>query len=67
MAPIGAAADDDEFLDLGGLGGAVESSGRSAPCCLVGKLITEKSANVFALIDVMKKGFRPKGKLQARD
>ncbi|KAL8469470.1 hypothetical protein ACS0TY_032350 [Phlomoides rotata] len=38
-----------------------------APICLVGRLCTGKSFNAFALIDVLKKGFRPKGKLTARD
>lgn len=57
----------EEVLDLGCLGFESDSNRSSTSVCLAGKLITEKSVNLFALIDVMKKAFRAKGNLQARD
>ncbi|KAL8475064.1 hypothetical protein ACS0TY_031473 [Phlomoides rotata] len=38
-----------------------------APVCLIGKLISEKPPNTYALINVMIKSFKAKGKLTARD
>ncbi|KAL8462078.1 hypothetical protein ACS0TY_033235 [Phlomoides rotata] len=56
---------DDDVLDMGSSAG-IGSVGPIAPICLVGKLLTEKNINQFALLDVMSKTFRPKGKLTAR-
>lgn len=57
--------EEDDVLDLGCI--PTGTANRLQSACLVGKLIVEKSYNVFALIDVMSKSFKPKGKLQARD
>lgn len=59
--------DMDDVLDLEGIDVGFGQQSRVSPVCLAGKLILEKSHNTFALIDVMLKAFKPKGKLQARD
>lgn len=66
MAP-GNQEDSEEVLDLEGIDVPSESPRRVSTICLAGKLISEKSYNTFAMIDVMVKAFKPKGKLQARD
>ncbi|KAL8459359.1 hypothetical protein ACS0TY_036736 [Phlomoides rotata] len=59
--------EEEEVLELGN--GGIDRMRRigSGPVCLVGKLYTEKSVNSYALIDVMIKAFRAKGRLTARD
>ncbi|KAL8545966.1 hypothetical protein ACS0TY_005902 [Phlomoides rotata] len=57
----------DEILDLGKVGVIDTRKLKSNPICLVGKVCVEKAINSFALIDVMYKAFRAKGKLTARD
>ncbi|KAL8534091.1 hypothetical protein ACS0TY_010200 [Phlomoides rotata] len=37
------------------------------PVCLADRLLTENYYNTFALMDIMKKVFKPKGKLTIRD
>ncbi|KAL8544826.1 hypothetical protein ACS0TY_005152 [Phlomoides rotata] len=56
---------EDEVLDLGfGVG---QDNGPTSPICLVGRLCTEKTFNIYALTDVMLKAFRVKGKVTARE
>ncbi|KAL8529777.1 hypothetical protein ACS0TY_007001 [Phlomoides rotata] len=59
--------DDTEILDLGN--SRADSVRRlcSEPVCLVGKICTDKTVNSFALMEVMIKAIRAKGKLSARD
>ncbi|KAL8527962.1 hypothetical protein ACS0TY_005684 [Phlomoides rotata] len=59
--------DEGEVLDLGGGGFDQTRRGFLEPVCLVGKLISGKSVNSYALTEVMIKAFRAKGKLNARD
>ncbi|KAL8534179.1 hypothetical protein ACS0TY_010255 [Phlomoides rotata] len=40
---------------------------KSKSICLVGRPCSGKSINVFALMEVMTRAFRPKGKLTTRD
>ncbi|KAL8530532.1 hypothetical protein ACS0TY_007535 [Phlomoides rotata] len=54
----------DEVLVLGARSG-MEPVVRSV--CLAGKLFSERSHNFFSIMDVMKKSFKPKGKLTTRD
>ncbi|KAL8510505.1 hypothetical protein ACS0TY_017356 [Phlomoides rotata] len=56
-----------DVLDLGdGLNlRAVRSEVR--PVALVGRLCSAKSINLFAMMEVMNKGFRPKGRLSSRE
>ncbi|KAL8539523.1 hypothetical protein ACS0TY_001218 [Phlomoides rotata] len=54
---------EDEVLDIG-LDIHVAAVRRAF---LVGRLCADKSPNVFALMEVMTKAFRPKGKLSARE
>lgn len=56
-----------DILDLRDCGITPLKSRTRAPICLVGKLCAAKSHNIFALIDVMIKAFRPKGKLTGHD
>ncbi|KAL8484943.1 hypothetical protein ACS0TY_027302 [Phlomoides rotata] len=57
---------DDEVVDLGVLD-AMTVRQPLSPIYLVGRFCTGKSFNAFALIDILTKAFRPKGKLFARD
>ncbi|KAL8498575.1 hypothetical protein ACS0TY_021781 [Phlomoides rotata] len=54
-------------LDLGDEGLVENRCVRSRPVCLVGKLCSTKQFNTYALIEVMRKTFKPKGRLSARD
>ncbi|KAL8470906.1 hypothetical protein ACS0TY_033475 [Phlomoides rotata] len=56
---------DGEVLDLGLE--AEQDRGNAAPICLVGRLCTGRSFNIYALIDVMLKAFRAQGKVTARE
>ncbi|KAL8470043.1 hypothetical protein ACS0TY_032782 [Phlomoides rotata] len=56
---------DEDTIDLG-----TQASGESrgsGPICLAGRLCTSRPFNVYALIDVMLKGFKAKGKVSARE
>ncbi|KAL8505826.1 hypothetical protein ACS0TY_016886 [Phlomoides rotata] len=57
----------EPILDLGDIGLADRRRHVPTSVCLVGKICSDKSHNVFAVIDVMPKAFRPKGKFTARD
>lgn len=67
MALLGGQEAREDVLELDLPLGLTGQQGQSGPVTLAGKLITEKNYNVFALIDVMVKAFRPKGRLTARD
>lgn len=58
---ISSASFGEDVLDLG------SGPATTRPVCLVGKLCSQKVVNVFALMEVMKKAFRSKGKLSVRD
>ncbi|KAL8493016.1 hypothetical protein ACS0TY_024286 [Phlomoides rotata] len=57
----------DDVLDLGGIASEIRKTGVARPACLVGQLCCDKKVNSFALLEVMKKAFRSKGKLTVRD
>lgn len=59
--------DDHEVLDLDQIEEVQEENTQHHSNCLVGKLQTEKSANSFAIMDVMKKAWRAKKGLDARE
>ncbi|KAL8487625.1 hypothetical protein ACS0TY_024081 [Phlomoides rotata] len=53
-------SDEGDVLDLGvAMRGGLQKRSSAKPC-LVGKLITGKTYNMFALICIMKKAFKPK-------
>ncbi|KAL8540812.1 hypothetical protein ACS0TY_002144 [Phlomoides rotata] len=56
-----------DVLDLGDIPNPRAVRGVVRSVALVGRLCLVKSVNVFALMEVMNKGFRPKGKLSSRD
>ncbi|KAL8457056.1 hypothetical protein ACS0TY_035045 [Phlomoides rotata] len=56
-----------EVLDLGGIASEISREVDAKPVCLVGRLCCDKTVNLFALIEVMKKAFRSKGKMTVRD
>lgn len=59
------AEDGGEILELkGNVGNHYSFKG---PFCLVGKLCTKRSFNIYALIDVMIKAFKAKGRVSARE
>lgn len=58
--------DDDDVVNPGIMLADLGKDSSSSPAYLVGKLITNKSHNLYALIDVMTKAFHPKSKLTAR-
>ncbi|KAL8504831.1 hypothetical protein ACS0TY_016135 [Phlomoides rotata] len=57
----------DDVLDLGGLLSDERRLMVGRSVCLAGRLFTDKAYNCFALMDVMKKAFKPKGKVTTRD
>ncbi|KAL8489122.1 hypothetical protein ACS0TY_025139 [Phlomoides rotata] len=57
----------EEVLDLGGLAEVGQRGIDDRPVYLVGRLCCDKSVNLFALMEVMKKAFRTKGKMTVRD
>lgn len=61
------AEDNHEVLDLDQIEDIQEENTQHQSNCLVGKLQTEKSANSFAIMDVMKKAWRAKKGLDARE
>lgn len=56
---------DLNVLDLGSA--ITDRRTHSKLSCLIGMLCSQKSLNTFAVLDVMKKAFRLKGKLYTRD
>ncbi|KAL8493783.1 hypothetical protein ACS0TY_024809 [Phlomoides rotata] len=62
----GALSDNEEdTIDLGFHDPSENRGGQ--PFCLAGRLCTSRPFNVYALIDVMLKGFKVKGKVTARE
>lgn len=59
------ADDEGEIFDLGGPSDTRRAT--RGPICLVGKLCTERPFNTYALIDVMVKAFKAKGRVSARE
>lgn len=59
--------EDNDLLDLDQVTDTSTESSQNHSLCLVGKLHTEKSANSFAIMDVMKKAWRAKKGLDARE
>lgn len=57
----------EEILDLDTVKVIQSQHEAVKPACLIGKLCSHKPVNIFALMDVLKKAFRSKGKLSARD
>lgn len=60
----GAGGGEGGILDIECL---VLNLGGTSSVCLAGKIVSIKSVNIFALIDVMVKAFKSKGKVQAQD
>ncbi|KAL8503916.1 hypothetical protein ACS0TY_022587 [Phlomoides rotata] len=56
-----------DVLDLGDVPKPIAVRGDVHPVALVERLCSTKSGNIFALMEVMAKGFHPKGKLSSRD
>ncbi|KAL8543244.1 hypothetical protein ACS0TY_003962 [Phlomoides rotata] len=67
MLRDGPRVEEEDILDLGEVLGVRVDAGTRSPVCLVGRLFSEKGYNVFALLNVMTKVFRVKGKLSGRD
>ncbi|KAL8475131.1 hypothetical protein ACS0TY_031526 [Phlomoides rotata] len=55
--------EEDDVLELENGEVNIPARLRSEPVCLVGKVFSDKMINSFALIEVMIKVFRAKGKL----
>ncbi|KAL8478325.1 hypothetical protein ACS0TY_030295 [Phlomoides rotata] len=56
---------EEDTIDLGTQATGENRGG--SPICLVDRLCTNRPFNVYALIDVMLKGFKAKGKVTARE
>lgn len=59
--------DEGDDVDLGSLVAGNLRRERQKSWCLVGRLISDKSVNGFALMEVMRKSFKAKGKLSMRE
>ncbi|KAL8498787.1 hypothetical protein ACS0TY_021929 [Phlomoides rotata] len=58
---------DEEILDLSEFQDSKLRRGVTVLVCLAGRLCTKRQYNTFALMEVMKKTFRPKGKMTIRE
>ncbi|KAL8498475.1 hypothetical protein ACS0TY_021705 [Phlomoides rotata] len=67
VTELSMADEGDETLDLGELAVIDRGPVMGRPVCLTGRLLSEKPVNSYALQDVMKKAFKPKGKLMSHD